>query len=154
MFAAIGLAALTLYLTLVVFPDTRVRYRIEAELEFNGKRVRPSAVWEVEYEAIAYIGGTNELSTNVNAEAAAADLGSAGMLFLTVGRPSNSIAALDRSRRWNFAEYIPLRLANLNPTRGRETVENIREVSNQKQKFEFGLDLLPSIVVFFQSARS
>lgn len=146
--SAIGLSGLTLYITFVIFPDTTVRYRIEAELEFNGKRVHPSAVWEVEYEATLYIRGTNELSTNVNAEAASADLGSEGLMLLTVGAPTFSLGSAEWAKHPNYVEYIPVRLANLNPTRGRETVESMRKVSNEKQHFEFGLNFLPRIVVF------
>lgn len=136
-----------IHLAFFAFPDVTVRYRIEADFEFDGSPVRASGVWEITYDSHYTLRGSwKGITTSMNTDAAMAKLANGGFLFLRVDGPDLNYRRYE-FERWNHPNLIPLKLLGLERAGDRETIDALRQAASERRWMSFGLDLLPKIWV-------
>lgn len=144
-FITLAIGGWIAYQLLIAYPDITVRYRIEAQFEYQGNLVSASSVWEVEYQSHnTYDGMLRGLSTYHGGEAAVVELPDKAILFVRVDGPEIS-PYRDEMRQWNFPDRIPLKLLNLERSGHVETVQAIAKMAKEGRSLSFSLDLLPKI---------
>lgn len=134
-----------IWLTFFAFPDVTVRYRIDADFEVDGSPARASAVWEIIYKSHPTMNGSWQgITTDVLADAATAKLPSGHLLFVRVDGPDLNYYRY-QIRKWNYPNYIPLKLLHLERAGDRETIDALRKAASERRTLSFGLELLPKL---------